>query len=66
MEMCEEAEKMYGWGTTRSSGIRVLRTCKLSMRELSSVGDVGVEEVAGKRETSTRSERQKVVGACSG
>lgn len=64
--MCDEAEKTYGWGMMKSSGIRVLRGCKLGMRELRSMGDVGVEEVAGKGETSTRSERQKVVGACSG
>lgn len=64
--MCEEAEKRYVWGTMKSSGIRVSRGCELSMWEPRSVGDIGVEEVAGKRETSTRSERQKVVGACSG
>ena len=64
--MCEKAEKTYGWGTMKSSGIRILRGCKLSKRELRSVGDVGAEEDAGKGETSTRSERQKVVGACSG
>lgn len=52
--------------SVKTSGIRILRGCKLSMRNLGSVEDVGVEEVAGERETSTRSERQKVVGACNG
>lgn len=64
--MCEEAEKTCGWGTMKISGIRVLRGRKLSTEELRSVGDVGEEELAGKEGTSTRSERQKVVGACSG
>lgn len=36
------------------------------MREPRSVGDAVGEEVAGEGETSTRSERQKEVGACNG
>lgn len=57
--MCEETEKMFGWGTTKNSGVRILRGCKVSMREPRSVGDAVGEEVAGKGETSTRSERRR-------
>lgn len=48
-----------------SSKIRTVRGRKLSMRELRSLGNVGVKEVVGIGETCTSSKRQKVMGACS-
>lgn len=47
--MCEEAEEMCVGGMMRAVRPGQWEDIKLSMRELRSLGDVGVEEVVGIR-----------------